>query len=175
MRRLGELLETVLLEAIAQPIVIFIDEIDSTLSLPFNADDFFALIRACHEYKRLTFALLGVATPGDLIADKTRTPFNIGRAIQLNGFQWHEVEPLGRGLVGKVDNPQEALQEQSPIAEQVDEATILFADIVGFTSLSSRIPPLVMTCGAIPSMLHLGWNARENPEKFKSRLPLMSV
>jgi hypothetical protein len=35
----------------------------------------------------LTFALLGVATPSDLIEDKRRTPFNIGRAIQLNGFK----------------------------------------------------------------------------------------
>jgi WD40 repeat protein len=109
--RLGELLQNVLPELIAQPIVIFFDEIDSTLSLPFNTDDFFALIRSCHEYKRLTFALLGVATPSDLIADKTRTPFNIGRAIELNGFCLHEVKPLEGGLAHSVDNPKSVLQE----------------------------------------------------------------
>ncbi len=109
--RLGELLQNVLPELIAQPIVIFFDEIDSTLSLPFNTDDFFALIRSCHEHKRLTFALLGVATPSDLITDKTRTPFNIGRAIELNGFHLHEVKPLERGLASKVDRPKSVLKE----------------------------------------------------------------
>lgn len=109
--RLGELLQDVLLSAIAQPIVIFFDEIDSTLGLPFDTDDFFALIRSCYEHQRLTFALLGVASPSDLIADKTRTPFNIGRAIQLNGFQLDEVRSLGQGLVGKVNNPEAVLKE----------------------------------------------------------------
>lgn len=109
--RLGELLQSVLPELIKQPIVIFFDEIDSTISLPFNTDDFFALIRSCHEHKRFTFALLGVATPSDLIADKTRTPFNIGRAIELNGFNLAEVQSLEIGLANKVENPQAALKE----------------------------------------------------------------
>ncbi|OKH26833.1 hypothetical protein NIES593_01980 [Hydrococcus rivularis NIES-593] len=109
--RLGELLKATLPELIPHAIAIFFDEIDSTLSLPFNTDDFFALIRACHEQKRLTFALLGVTTPSDLIADKTRTPFNIGRAIQLNGFRTCEVEPLAQGLIGVTDNPTTAMEE----------------------------------------------------------------
>jgi WD40 repeat protein len=109
--RLGELLQSVLPEFIKQSIVIFFDEIDSTISLPFNTDDFFALIRSCHEHKSLTFALLGVATPSDLITDKTRTPFNIGRAIALNGFNLAEVQALEIGLANKVDNSQAALKE----------------------------------------------------------------
>lgn len=109
--RLGELLQSVLTDLIEQPMVIFFDEIDSTLSLSFNTDDFFALIRSCHEHKRLTFALLGVATPSDLITDKTRTPFNIGRAIELNGFNLYEVQPLEPGLADKIDNPQAVLRE----------------------------------------------------------------
>ncbi|MBE9214702.1 AAA-like domain-containing protein [Plectonema cf. radiosum LEGE 06105] len=109
--RLGELLQSVLIDLIEQPIVIFFDEIDSTISLPFNTDDFFALIRSCHEHKRLTFALLGVATPSDLITDKTRTPFNIGRAIELNGFNLQEVQPLEPGLADKIDYPQAVLRE----------------------------------------------------------------
>lgn len=109
--RLGEFLEATLPDLIPAAIAIFFDEIDSTLSLAFNTDDFFALIRACHEQKRLTFALLGVTTPSDLIADKTRTPFNIGRAIQLNGFHICEVEPLAQGLRGVTDNPQVAMEE----------------------------------------------------------------
>jgi tetratricopeptide (TPR) repeat protein len=116
-QRLGEFIEEVLLADIFQKIVIFIDEIDSILKLNFK-DDFFALIRACYnqraenpEYRRLTFALLGVATPSDLIQDKIRTPFNIGRAIALQGFQLHEVQPLAQGLEGKADNLQEVLRQ----------------------------------------------------------------
>ncbi|PSN12658.1 hypothetical protein C7293_19220 [filamentous cyanobacterium CCT1] len=103
-QRLGEFIETQLLPQVSDPIVIFIDEIDSILRIEFK-DDFFALIRACFnqraenpEYRRLTFALLGVTTPPDLIQDKNRTPFNIGQAIDLKGFQLAEVEPLERGL-----------------------------------------------------------------------------
>ncbi|NEO54832.1 MAG: hypothetical protein F6K54_18140 [Okeania sp. SIO3B5] len=86
-------------------IVIFVDEIDSILSLDFSVDDFFALIRFCYnqraidpEYKRITFGIFGVATPSDLIKDKTRTPFNIGRAIELDGFTLEQVQPLAAGL-----------------------------------------------------------------------------
>ena len=110
-RRLGEFLEDILPNFISQPIVLFIDEIDSTLNLPFNADDFFALIRACYQNKLITFALLGVATPSDLIVNKNRAPFNIGQAIELTGFTFKEAEPLIKGLVGKVDNPQQVLKD----------------------------------------------------------------
>jgi len=110
--RLEEFIETVLLASIPSKIIIFIDEIDSILSLGFDTGDFFALIRSCYEkrnfnpeYKRLTFALVGVVTPGDLIADKRRTPFNIGRAIQLEGFKDSEIEPLAKGFSGYVENP----------------------------------------------------------------------
>lgn len=117
-QRLGELIEELLLVKISQNIVIFIDEIDSVLSFKESLDDFFALIRSCYnkrahksEYQRLTFALLGVATPSDLISDATRTPFNIGRAIELHGFSLQECLPLIKGFEGKVDNYQAVLQE----------------------------------------------------------------
>lgn len=116
--RLSEFLQTVLLEEIQQNVVIFIDEIDSLISLGFPTDDFFALIRACHNkraqkstYKRLTFALLGVATPPDLIADKNRTPFNIGRAIELKGFELNEAMPLLGGLKQIAGQPEALLAE----------------------------------------------------------------
>ncbi|MGK7874198.1 MAG: AAA-like domain-containing protein [Xenococcaceae cyanobacterium] len=116
-QRLSEFIEQVLLAQIPQHIVIFIDEIDNILKLDFK-DDFFALIRACYnqradnpKYQRLTFALLGVATPSDLILDKKRTPFNIGQAIELQGFELEEVQPLAKGLEGKADNPQSVLKE----------------------------------------------------------------
>jgi AAA-like domain/GUN4-like len=119
-QRLAEFLRTVLLKQIQSPIVIFIDEIDSVLSLEFETDDFFALLRSCHEeralrpeYNRLTFALVGVATPSDLMRDTRRTPFNIGYAVELSGFQLDEVEdhPLTKGLEGKAENPQAVMKE----------------------------------------------------------------
>ncbi|MEQ9234507.1 CHASE2 domain-containing protein [Coleofasciculus sp. E2-BRE-01] len=117
-QRLSEFIETVLLTQIPQNIVIFIDEIDSILSLNFLTDEFFALIRNCYnqraskpDYKRLTFALLGVATPSDLIQDKNATPFNIGRAIELRGFQFHESGALVAGLLGRSNHPQALLKE----------------------------------------------------------------
>jgi tetratricopeptide (TPR) repeat protein len=111
-QRLGEFIESVLLVDIDHPIAIFIDEIDSILSLPFSLDDFFRLIRSFYgqrsdnaAFRRLTFCLLGVATPADLIEDKLGTPFNIGRSISLQGFQRDEVVPLLKGLEGNSAQP----------------------------------------------------------------------
>ncbi|NJN92123.1 MAG: hypothetical protein HC878_18340, partial [Leptolyngbyaceae cyanobacterium SL_5_14] len=107
------------MKQIESPIVIFIDEIDSVRSLGFPTDDFFALLRSCHEertlkpeYNRLTFALVGVAAPTDLVVDERRTPFNIGYAVKLSGFQLDEkIKPLIKGLEGKAENPQAVMKE----------------------------------------------------------------
>ena len=109
-QRLSELIEHELLETVDQKIVIFIDEIDSILSLNFRNDDFFAFIRACDGFERLTFALLGVASPSDLIQDKSCTPFNIGRAIELHGFKFEEAQPLIAGLARKASHPKAVLE-----------------------------------------------------------------
>ncbi|MGL5191977.1 MAG: AAA-like domain-containing protein, partial [Chroococcales cyanobacterium] len=117
-QRLSEFIETVLLVEVVQSMVIFIDESDSVISLNFSIDDFFALIRAFYnkradrpEYHRLTFAMFGVGTPGDLIQDKQRTPFNIGKAIALNGLELSETQPLLPGLVETASNPEVVLAE----------------------------------------------------------------
>ncbi len=116
---LSQFIEDILLKQFkSEKIFIFVDEIDSVLGLNFPVNDFFALIRFCYnqrsinpEYTRLTFALFGVATPSDLSADHKRTPFNIGQAIQLEGFKEHEAQPLLQGLTEKVSNPQVVLKE----------------------------------------------------------------
>src|SRR5262245_42379423 len=86
-------------------VVIFVDEIDYVRSLPFPTDEFFAAIRECYnrrtldpEFARLTFCLLGVATPADLIQDPRTTPFNIGRRIELEDFSDTEAAPLADGF-----------------------------------------------------------------------------
>jgi AAA-like domain len=105
-QRFSEFVEVVLPRFIGQQIVIFIDEIDSILSLDFDTDDFFAAIRACSEFKQITFALFGVATPSDLIKSGRRSPFNIGKAIELQGFQPTEIQPLVNGLRDKANRPE---------------------------------------------------------------------
>ena len=93
LRRFDKFIQDILLRDVEQSIVIFIDEIDSVLSLPFPTDDYFTFIRNCYDkrasdpnYRRLTFCLLGVASPNDLISDKRRTPFNSGTLITLSPF-----------------------------------------------------------------------------------------
>lgn len=116
-QRLGQLIDTVLLVEITTDLVLFLDEVDSVRGLNFSLNDFFGLIRACYnrrslkpEYQRLTFALLGVATPSNLMTDHQRTPFNIGRAIDLCGLHSADTQPLAQGLVGCVHDPSSALQ-----------------------------------------------------------------
>jgi WD40 repeat protein len=99
-------------------LVIFVDEIDFVRSLPFHTDEFFAAIRECYNrrtldsaYRRLTFCLLGVASPPDLIRDTRTTPFNIGRRIELNDFTPEEAAPLALGL-------QHAQRENSLLAAE---------------------------------------------------------
>jgi hypothetical protein len=118
LQRFSLFIEEVVLVEIEPSLVIFIDEIDRVLSMNFSTDEFFALIRWFYNqrvdnplYRRLTFALLGVATPSDLIADKTQTPFNIGKAINLRGFQIDEVQPLIDGWRGQVANPESAIAD----------------------------------------------------------------
>jgi tetratricopeptide (TPR) repeat protein len=86
-------------------IVIFVDEIDAVRSLSFSTDEFFAGIREFYNWRtedeeltRLTFCLLGVATPSDLIHDTKTTPFNIGQRIELTDFAEAEAAPLVHGL-----------------------------------------------------------------------------
>ncbi|MGB0563747.1 MAG: AAA-like domain-containing protein [Spirulinaceae cyanobacterium] len=117
-QRLSQFLRDGVLEQFPdENLVIFLDEIDTVLSLPFGVDDFFAMIRFCHNqraidpaYQRLNFAIFGVATPGDLIRDRQRTPFNIGTPIALDGFSLAEAQPLAQGLQIANANTAEVLQ-----------------------------------------------------------------
>jgi hypothetical protein len=98
------------------PLVIFVEEVDSLISLQFGTDGFFTLIRSLHErraaqpmYRRLCFAFLGVATPYDLIRGEGRSAFNIDHAVELGGFTVAEARPLLAGLEGRVVEPEAAL------------------------------------------------------------------
>ena len=103
-RRFTKFFHEVLAQEVEGRVVIFVDEIDSILGLDF-ADDFFAAIRSLYnrdshilQERRLSFVLLGVAAPNDLIKDRTRTPFNIGSRIDLNELSLAEAGVLLQGL-----------------------------------------------------------------------------
>lgn len=170
-QRLSEIIDEILLESISENIVIFIDEIDSVIGLDFPTDDFFAFIRSCYnqrvdnpKYNRLTFCLLGVATPSTLIEDKRRTPFNIGQAIELKGFKLEEAQlSLTKGFTNKVDNPQQVLAEVlfwtggQPFLTQK-----LCQLVVEAETINPDITELVQT--------HLidNWEARDEPEHLRT-------
>ena len=99
-QRLIRYLREVALVERPERLVLFVDEIDTTLRLDFT-DDFFAAIRFLYqnraldsELERISFVLIGVATPNDLIKDTARTPFNIGHRIELTDFTTEEAAVL---------------------------------------------------------------------------------
>jgi WD40 repeat protein len=109
-QRLKDFFEDVLLKEIGGRIVLFFDEIDSMLSIAEKlgssfSDDFFAALRASYnarstipDFKRLAFVLIGVASPGELMSDIKRTPFNIGQRVDLTDFTLEEAKLLASGF-----------------------------------------------------------------------------
>ncbi|MEW6491876.1 MAG: AAA-like domain-containing protein [Cyanobacteriota bacterium] len=176
LQRLRELIEDVLLVEFSQNIVIFIDEIDSIIKIKFK-EDFFAFIRACYnhrvdnsEYNRLTFCLLGVATPSDLIEDKNiSTPFNIGRAIELTGFQLDEVQPLLQGLAGKVSHPLVVIQEvlkwtggQPFLTQKLCKLILAWEQSIPESREAQKIEELVQ------SHILENWETQDEPEHLRT-------
>ena len=104
-QRLFGAIREVVLENVSAPVAVFFDEIDATRSLQFSADEFFAAIRECYNrrvqdpaFERLTFCLLGVAVPSDLVHSPTSTPFNVGERVYLRDFTLDEAMALAEGI-----------------------------------------------------------------------------
>lgn len=98
-------------------IVIFIDEIDELIPLSFS-NDFLALIRSFYDtthtnkdYERLTFCMIGVVILDELIKDKNKSPFNIGKYIELNPFGLEAIEILSTGFEELNFHPQKTLEQ----------------------------------------------------------------
>jgi len=92
LQRWMQAIRQVILPRYVGQIVIFVDEIDAVRSLPFSTDEFFAGIREFYnhrtedgELERLTFCLLGVASPSDLIRD-TRSVLKSQQDQLIRGF-----------------------------------------------------------------------------------------
>ncbi|MCF4965923.1 AAA family ATPase [Nostoc sp. CMAA1605] len=182
-QRLSLFFEEVLLREVTTPdsdvppqIIIFFDEIDCVLGLDFSVNDFFALIRSCYnqrninsEYQRLCFGLFGVATPGDLITDYRKTPFNIGQAIHLRGFQMDEAQPLLLGLTDKVSNPQAVLKEvlfwtngQPFLTQKICQMIRTAASSIPAKTEKAWVENLVQT------NIIADWEAQDEPEHLKT-------
>ena len=165
-------------DVLEPPIVICFDEVDSVLSLDFSINDFFALIRFCYnqrslnpQYQRLSFALFGVASPSDLIDDYRRTPFNIGQAIQLNGFTWQEAKPLLAGLeeTETICNPQLILKQiliwtngQPFLTQKLCQLVRAFHSQMSLDSEENWIEQLIRT------QIINNWQTQDEPEHLKT-------
>lgn len=184
LQQLTQLIEQILrVQLPEQQLVVFIDEIDSTLTLPFAVDDFFALIRYCYNqraidsiYDRLTFALFGVATPADLIQDVRRTPFNIGTPIELAGFSLVEAQPLAPGLFLENGNPDAVLNTiltwtngQPFLTQKICQLVVNLADEQpeGVVNIASgQETPWVE--GLVRDRLLTNWQSQDEPEHLRT-------
>ncbi|MCA9707427.1 MAG: tetratricopeptide repeat protein [Myxococcales bacterium] len=174
-QRLADFVDEIVLDRISDPIVVFIDEIDSVISLDFALDDFFALIRYFYNkraddarYANLTFVLLGVATPSDLIQDKVRTPFNIGHAIPLAGFRYDEARGLARGLAG-FEEPELVLRA---ILTWTGGQPFLSQKLCYLAARSESRPPAGKERAWVESLVRARvldrWRDRDDPEHLRT-------
>jgi hypothetical protein len=174
--RFSKFVDEEVLGRVSGKIIIFIDEIDSILNLVFK-DDLFGFIRTCYnkratqpKYQRLTFALLGVATPSDLIADNQRTPFNIDSlAIELRGFTLEEAIALRGGLEGKVEKPRSVLREiikwtngQPFLTQKLCRITKMITYTIPAGSEAQNIKNLVR------SQIIENWEEKDYPEHLRT-------
>lgn len=184
-QQLSLFIEDILLPAFPdRQLCIFIDEIDSILSLDFTVDDFFALIRFCYNQRsvnpslrRLNFALFGVTTPSDLIQDRHRTPFNIGRGIDLRGFQLQEIDPLAQPLTGLVKDPHLTLKRilhwtggqpflTQKLCKLVAQTRVQNLGASGSPDEDSPDEDLVDQI--VKSSIIHNWEAQDNPEHLRT-------
>ncbi|GAB1541418.1 hypothetical protein NUACC21_40890 [Scytonema sp. NUACC21] len=183
-QKLHQFVEEVLLRYVQeQRIFIFIDEIDSLLSLNFPSNDFFVWIRHCYnqrshnpKFRRLGFALFGVASPSSLISDKRRTPFNIGKAIELYGFQLDEARPLLKGLEAVVNQSEAVLREIIFWTKGQPFLTQKLCQLVCQIALESDTQMIALPVGSekfwveqlVRSRIIQHWESQDEPEHLRT-------
>ncbi|RUS95611.1 hypothetical protein DSM106972_089670 [Dulcicalothrix desertica PCC 7102] len=175
-QRFSLFVEKILLIQVDKNIVIFIDEIDKLLSLNFPCDDFLGVIRSFYnksatnpDYKRLSLCLLGVARPSDLIQDKERTPFNIGKAINLSGFQFKKCDALIQGLSIISQHPETVFQEvlnwtggQPFLTQKLCNLILQSSELILTGNEKEKVKQIVK------SRILDNWESQDNPEHLKS-------
>ncbi|MBW4482036.1 MAG: AAA-like domain-containing protein [Tildeniella torsiva UHER 1998/13D] len=178
-QKLSYWIETVLLVTQPdQPLFIFLDEIDSVKGLSFGVGDFFGLVRFCYNqraenpaYRRLNWAIFGVATPHDLVTEAHQTPFNIGRAISLAGFTPNEASPLAAGLVGLAERPEQVL---AAVLHWTGGQPFLTQKLCDLIQTAHRNKPLAAGTegnrveALVRSRLIHHWEAQDDPEHLRT-------
>ncbi|MEZ4658282.1 MAG: AAA-like domain-containing protein [Caldilineaceae bacterium] len=149
-QRFTDFVLEVVLTPTAGPIVVFVDEIDSTLKLDFT-DDFFAAIRNFYNaragnpiYERITFVLLGVAAPTDLLQNRNLTPFNIGHPVTLSELTRADAQPLAAGLEQRYPGHGDAMLDRifhwtsghPYLTQKICAEMVTRADLTGLQNLS---------------------------------------
>lgn len=174
-QRLGTFLEQIVLPQLQQPLVIFFDEIDSVLGLNFPTEEFFGLIRSCYEkrasqaaYRQLTIVLLGVAAPSDLMKDSRATPFNIGRAIALQGFTVEEAQPLLPGLQTVFTDVQAGLGAILAWTGGQPFLTQKLCQLVQQSGPAMTGTPRQIVEGIVRSQILTHWEAQDEPEHLRT-------
>jgi hypothetical protein len=91
-----------LLEELAEPLVLAMDEVESLFSAEFRSD-FFSMLRAWHNarahepiWKQLDLVLVTSTEPYQLIQDLDKSPFNVGEVLDLENFSPAAVAELNR-------------------------------------------------------------------------------
>ncbi|HEX7719179.1 MAG TPA: AAA-like domain-containing protein, partial [Woeseiaceae bacterium] len=97
-QRLVEFYIEIILEKIKEPIVIFIDEIQSIVDRPF-AEHLLASIREAQnsrltepEFMRLSFVLAGECDPLSLVSNVALSPFAVSQEIRLGDFSRDDLD-----------------------------------------------------------------------------------
>lgn len=175
--RFSRFIEEIVLTYIeAELIIICFDEVDSVLSLDFSTDDFFALIRFFYHqraespiYNRLGFALFGVTTPPRLMQDKSRTPFNFGKAIPLSEFTWEESYPLKIGLRDKADDVDLVLQlilmwtgGQPFLTQKLCQLVALYSDYIQGGEEAEKVEKIAR------SRIIKNWETNDEPQHLRA-------
>jgi hypothetical protein len=112
---------------------------------------------------------LGVATPSELIKDKKRTPFNIGKGIELTGFEFAKDSPLINGFSHLTNNPEALLKEilawtggqpflTQKICDLIRESQIKVPDGEEVSFVENLVRERVIE----------NWESHDDPEHFKT-------
>ena len=101
--------------------------------------------------------------------DKQRTPFNVGRPIELMGFQLHEADPLAQGLAAKSSNPKALIQAvldwtggQPFLTQKVCKLILSANDAASVGEEAAWVEALVR------SRVIENWEAQDTPEHLKT-------
>lgn len=97
-QRLFEFYSEVILQHVAERVVVFVDEIQCIENVP-NASQMLTSIRAAHnaratdpDFSRLCFVLLGECDPVSLMQEAELSPFNVTQQIKLDDFSRNDLE-----------------------------------------------------------------------------------